>query len=94
MRDAERDFLAGSLQHVLELREDRLCRFRPEIGDAVLALHGANVGLEHQVERAWLGEEGAVVGVVTGGVFDGLFAPKNWRWFNYSSLLVEVFGDL
>ena len=56
LRDAERDFLAGRLQHVLELREDRLRRFRPEIGDAVITLHGTDVSLEHQVERAWFGE--------------------------------------
>ena len=60
LANAERHFLARDFQHVLELREDGLRGFRPEISDVVLALHRPDVGLEHQVERTRLRSAGAV----------------------------------
>jgi hypothetical protein len=51
LRDAERDALPRSFQHVLELREDGLRGFGAEVGNRRFIPHWANVGLEHQVER-------------------------------------------
>ena len=56
LRDAERDLLAGGFKDVFELGKDGLGGFWPQIGDIVGALDRADVGLEHQVERARFGE--------------------------------------
>ncbi len=47
---------APGVEHVLEVEEDALRRLRPQVGDVVVAAGGADVGLEHQVELARLGE--------------------------------------
>ena len=55
LRNAERDFLPRSLQHVLELRENRLRGFRAEIGDVLVRFERPTMRLEHQVEGPRLG---------------------------------------
>ena len=64
--DAERRRLAGEVEHVLEVDEDALGGLRPQVGDRARVLHRADVGLEHQVELAGLGQlaVGAVAGVL------------------------------
>src|SRR5438876_756551 len=54
--DAEGNLETRSLDHVPEVDEDALRRLRPEVGDVCRVLHGADEGLEHQVELARLGE--------------------------------------
>jgi hypothetical protein len=55
--DAERDPHARAVENVLEVDEDALGGFRPQKRLAgFVAGHGADVGLEHQVEFAGLGE--------------------------------------
>src|SRR5438094_320472 len=56
LRDAEGNLETRSLDHVPEVDEDALGRLRPEVGDVRRVLHGADEGLEHQVELARLGE--------------------------------------
>src|SRR5262249_9723315 len=56
LRDAERDRLARSLAHALEVVEDRLARLRAQVGHLRALLGGADLGREHQVEAARLGE--------------------------------------
>ena len=70
MRDAERHLLARGFVDVLELGEDGLRRLGPEIGDVRLRGRGADVGLEHQVERHRRRELRAVLRVEPLGVFD------------------------
>src|SRR5439155_18823901 len=54
LRDPERRLLARELQNVLEVDEDALRRLRAQVGDRAGLLHGADRGLEHQVEFARL----------------------------------------
>ena len=56
LRDAERRLLAGRGLHVLEVDEDALGRLGAQVRDRGVVLHRADVGLEHQVEVAGLGE--------------------------------------
>ena len=64
LRDAERRLLARGRLHVLEVDEDALRGLGAQVGDRGVVLHRADVGLEHQVELAGLGERvlGAAVG--------------------------------
>src|SRR4029453_14927448 len=50
LRDAEWQLLAGHFENVLELNEDRLCGFRPQICDRAFFGSRANMRLEHQIE--------------------------------------------
>ena len=54
--DAERRLLARRRLHVQEVDEDALRRLGPEVRDRGVVLDGPDVGLEHQVEVAGLGE--------------------------------------
>ena len=56
LRDAERRLDAQRRRDVLEVDEDPLCRLRPQVGDAGVVAHRADVRLEHQVEVPRLGE--------------------------------------
>src|SRR2546423_4796467 len=57
LANAEWDFLAGGFEDVLELDENRLSGFGTEICNIVFALDWPDVRLQHQIERARLGEE-------------------------------------
>ena len=59
--DAERRLLAGEAEHVLEVDEDPLRGLRPQVDLRALAGDRADVGLEHEVELAWLGELAAAL---------------------------------
>ena len=50
LRDAEGQPTAGRLLHVLEIHEDRLRGFRPQVGYRRVLLHRPHEGLEHRVE--------------------------------------------
>ena len=50
------DLDAAGVDHVLEVGEDALGRLGAEVGDARRILEGPDVGLEHQVEGAGLGQ--------------------------------------
>src|SRR5262249_61639038 len=50
LRDAERQFLAGHLENVLELNKNRLSRFRPQICNRVFIGRRADMRLEHEIE--------------------------------------------
>ena len=52
LADAERHAHARRVADVLEVHEDALRRLGPQIRDARVVLERADVGLEHQVERA------------------------------------------
>src|ERR1044071_5981083 len=52
LANTEGHLLARNFEHVFELREDGLGGFGPEVGDVIRAFHRADIGLEHQVERA------------------------------------------
>ena len=54
--DAERRLLARELEHVLEVDEDPLRGLGTQVGDRGRVAHRADVGLEHQVELAGVGE--------------------------------------
>ncbi len=56
LRDAERRLLARRRLHVLEVDEDALRGLRAQVRDRRVVLHRTDVGLEHQVEVAGLGE--------------------------------------
>ena len=56
LRDAERHLHPAAVHHVAEVDEHALRRLRPEERLAVVALHSADVRLEHQVELTRLGQ--------------------------------------
>src|SRR5207253_5401850 len=56
LSDTERRLAARELGDVLEVDEDALRRFGPEVCGRALVLEGADVRLEHEVELARLGE--------------------------------------
>ena len=62
LRDAERELDPPGVDDVLEIGENPLGRLGPQIRDIRLAFQGADKRLEHQVERAGLGQCAAVVG--------------------------------
>ena len=66
--DPERRLLAGEAEHVLEVDEDALRRLRPQVDLRALAGDRADVGLEHQVELARLGELAAALRAAQLGV--------------------------
>ena len=74
LANPERRLLTRHVQHVLELREDRLRGFRSQIRGVLLALNGPDARLEHEIERTRLGEQRAIFGVEPDGVFDLLRA--------------------
>ena len=94
LADAERNLLARDFEHVLELHEDGLRGFGTQIGLVVLAFDRADVGLEHQVERARLGQQAAVFWIVAGGVFDLLGAFAQERGIFNAALLIELLRRL
>ncbi len=59
LRDAERKLFARDIEHVAELHKDCLRRLGPKIHLRLLIVGGAMMRLEHEVERARLGEIGA-----------------------------------
>jgi hypothetical protein len=63
LADAEGHLHAAGIEDVLELREDRLRGFRAQVGDVVLGRRRAEVGLEHEVERAGLAEQTTGLGM-------------------------------
>ena len=56
LADAERQALARGHQHVLEVDEYALRSLRPEVRLGRGVLHGADEGLEHEVEAARVGQ--------------------------------------
>ena len=79
LSDSEGRPLAGELKDVLEVDEDALRRLGPQVDPRALVLHGPHVGLEHEVELAWLGElaaafRAAQLGVRIGALGRGLLA--------------------
>ena len=60
--DPEGRLLAGEAEHVLEVDEDALRGLRAQVDLRALARDRADVGLEHQVELARLGELAAALG--------------------------------
>ena len=50
--DAERQLHAAGIDHVLKVNEDTLRRFRAKVSRCGSVLHGADIRLEHHVERA------------------------------------------
>ena len=54
--DAEGKFLARDFQDILELDEHGLGGFGAEVGKVTFVFHGADVGFEHKVKLARLGE--------------------------------------
>src|SRR5207244_274865 len=56
LRDAERQFLARCFENILELNENRLGRFGPQISERRFVLGRTDVSLEHEVERPRLGQ--------------------------------------
>jgi len=69
--DAEGRLAARELKHVLEVDEDPLSGLRSQVGDGGVVDDRADMGLEHEVELARLGEV-AVGGLA--GMLGGLFA--------------------
>ena len=61
LRDAERHLLARRVEHVEEVDEDPLRRFRPHEDDVRGVLHRAHERLEHEVELARLGQLAAAL---------------------------------
>ena len=59
--DAEGRLLAGEAEHVLEVDEDALGGLGPQVDLRALARDRADMGLEHQVELARLGELAAAL---------------------------------
>ena len=80
LTNSEGHFYAAGIDHIFILRENRLGRFRPQVGHIFLTLHRTGVGLEHEVEHAGFGEFGAVLGIESRGVFH-LFAGLPAQWF-------------
>ena len=84
LRDAERHLHAAAVHHVAEVDEHPLRRFRPKERLAVVALHRADVRLEHQVELTRLGQRAQLlrvrgkhlVGLGHGGEIDHLAVPR------------------
>ena len=56
LRDAEGNLHPRAVEHVLEVDEDALRRFRPQKGGPLFAAQRADDRLEHQVEFARLGQ--------------------------------------
>ena len=67
LSDPKWDLHAPRVDDVLEVREDPLSGFRSEIGLARGVGHGADIGLEHQIELPRLGER---AGLRRGGTED------------------------
>src|ERR1043166_1331782 len=94
LADAERDLLTRNIKHVLELHEDGLGSFRAQVGHILRALDWPDVGLEHEVELARLGQEAAVLRVEACAVFDFFRGREFLRLGLFdSSLLVKAAGD-
>ncbi len=74
LADAKGHLLAGDFGHRFELGENGLGGFRAQVSHVLRAFHRADVGLEHEVEEARLGQKTAVLRVVAGGVLH-LFGP-------------------
>ena len=70
--DAERHSNPRSVAHIFEVEEDALCGFGAKISRRVLVLQCADVGLEHQVELARLGQCARFFGIRSNG--DGEFS--------------------
>ena len=64
LRDSERRPPPRQLEDVLEVDEDALCRLRSQERTGALLGHGADRGLEHEVELARLGQ--IALGVLSG----------------------------
>ncbi len=94
LANAERDPLPRNLQHVLELRKDRLRGLGTEVGDILLAFDRANVGFEHQVELARLRKQAAVFRVVARRVRDLTNSLTKQVWIRDAALLVKLPGHL
>src|SRR5579872_2119378 len=61
LRDAERDFHASRIEHILEIDEHALGRFGAKKSHVVGAAQGTERRLEHEVEFARLGQGAFVV---------------------------------
>ena len=70
--DAERHSNPRSVAHIFEVQEDALGGFGSKIGRRVLVLQCADVGLEHEVELARLGQGARFFGIGPNG--DGEFS--------------------
>src|SRR5437660_4561625 len=67
--DTEGWSLPGRLEHAGEVEKHPLGRLRAQVHLCSLVLDRASVGLEHRVERPWLGEVGrATVGARAGDI--------------------------
>jgi hypothetical protein len=56
LSNAERCFLPRTVEHVLELRENRLRGFRTEINLVFIRLHRPGPAFEHEIERTRRGQ--------------------------------------
>ena len=63
LANAEGQPHAGAVEHVLEVDENALGRFGPQKGRSFFAAQRADVGFEHQVEFAGLGQRAQRFGV-------------------------------
>ena len=96
LRYSERYLYPAGIEDVLEVGEDALRRLRSQKRKIFLALDGACVGLEHQVERPDLGEVAAAVGgvlyaLVGGDNFGHLFGRESFCVY-LGGVFYEVVG--
>src|SRR5579871_2636279 len=72
LRDAERQLAVGGIQHVLEVDEHALRRFRAQIGIGIRIGEGTDLGFEHQIEGARLRQLALALAGVELGMFQAL----------------------
>ncbi len=94
LANAEGHFLARGIDDVLELREDRLSRFRAEIRLVRLRRGRADVSGEHQIERLRFGELSAIFGIERTSVLDLLRGLTQQLGIGESAESIELGGDL
>ena len=56
LRDAEWYPDPSTVEHILEIDEYSLCRFRPQKRLALVIVNGTRMGFKHEIEFTWLGE--------------------------------------
>ena len=65
LRDAERQPHARGVQHVFVFQKNALRRFGTQINFGVLVLKHADIGVEHQIKRARLGQSTGIFRIGT-----------------------------
>ncbi len=85
LRDAERNLHARRIDDVFILKEDALRGLGAQIDLGILVLEHADMGFEHKIERARLGERARILGVRTD--HDGaLRFGKLGEWYALSEI--------